>query len=361
MERYTIEQRVLIVKHYYQNGESLIATIRKVRPIFGRNNVPNSSTVKRIIEKFENTGSVSDVKHTTRARRGRSEQNITAVRESVAESPGTSIRHRAQELDITTATLQRILTKDLHLHAYKVQLTQQLLPTDHAQRREFTDWILEQQEVNADFADKIIFSDEAHFHVDGCVNRQNCRIWGSENPRTIHEKAMHPQRVTVWCALWSGGIIGPFFFENEAGDAVTVNGERYRAMITQFFVPQLEDIALDDMWFQQDGATCHTARETMTVLHESFPGRVICRFGDQNWPPRSCDLTPLDFWLWGNLKSQVYANKPATTEALKAEIRRCINEIPPHVCNTVIANFVKRVRTCQQSRGGHLSDVLFHT
>lgn len=358
MEQYTVEQRALIVKNYYKNGESLIATIRKVRPMFGRNNVPNSSTVKRIIEKFESTGSVSDVKHTIRARRGRSEQNITAVRESVAESPETSIRHRAQELDISTGTLQRILTKDLQLHAYKIQLTQQLLPGDHEQRREFTNWILEQP---ADFANKIIFSDEAHFHLDGFVNRQNCRIWGSENPRMIYQKAMHPQRVTVWCALWSGGIIGPFFFENEDGSAVTVNGERYRAMITQFLVPHLEAIDLDDMWFQQDGATCHTARETLTILREFAPGRVISRFGDQNWPPRSCDLTPLDFWLWGYLKSRVYANKPATIEALKAEIRRCINEIPPHVFNNVIENFVKRVRICQQSRGGHLQDILFHT
>lgn len=112
----------------------MITTIRKVRSNFGRNKVPNPSTVKRIIEKFERTGSVSDAKHTTRARKGRSEENIMAVRKSVAENLKTSIRHRAQELNITVATLQRILTKDLHLYVYKMQLSQQLLPADHAQR-----------------------------------------------------------------------------------------------------------------------------------------------------------------------------------------------------------------------------------
>lgn len=137
---------------------------------------------------------------------------------------------------------------------------------------------------------------------------------------------MHPERVTVWYALWSGGIIAPFFFEDESGNAVTVNDERYPVMINQFFVPQLEAIVLDDKWFQQDGATCHTARETLIVLREFFPNRINSRFGDKNWPPRSCDLTPLDFWLWGHLKSQVYANKPATTQEFKTEIRRCINE-----------------------------------
>ena len=91
----------------------------------------------------------------------------------------------------------------------------------------------------------------------------------------------------------------------------------------------------------------HTARETIQLLHETFPGRVLSRLGDQNWPPRSCDLTPLDFFLWSYLKSQVYVNKPTTTRALKEEIQRCINEIQPHLCKMVMENFDKRVRMCK--------------
>ena len=58
-------------------------------------------------------------------------------------------------------------------------------------------------------------NDKVHFHRGGYVNKQNCRIWGSENPKMIIEKPLYPQRVTVWCGFWTGGIIGPFFFENE--------------------------------------------------------------------------------------------------------------------------------------------------
>ena len=141
----------------------------------------------------------------------------------------------------------------------------------------------------------------------------------------IVEKQIHPQSVTVWCGFWAGGIIGPFFFENVAVQAIAVNGARYRDMIIQIFVPKLQDMDVDDMWFQQDGATCHTARKTIQLLHESFPGRVISRFGDQNWPPRSSDLTPLDFFLWCFLKSNVFAIKPTTTHALREEIERFIN------------------------------------
>ncbi|XP_075150474.1 uncharacterized protein LOC142224574 [Haematobia irritans] len=108
---------------------------------------------------------------------------------------------------------------------------------------------------------------------------------------------MHPQRVTVWCGLWAGDIIGPYFFQNEAGQTVTVNGVRYREMITNFLWPELDDMDVDDMWFQQDGATCHTSNETMALLRNKFNGLVISRNGDVNWPLRSCDLTPLDFFF----------------------------------------------------------------
>jgi len=57
-----------------------------------------------------------------------------------------------------------------------------LKPNDHAQRREFVEWIIEHQQVDADCSSKLIFSDKADFHLDGFVNRQNCRIWGSGNP-----------------------------------------------------------------------------------------------------------------------------------------------------------------------------------
>ncbi|GFV95132.1 DUF4817 domain-containing protein [Trichonephila clavipes] len=99
------------------------------------------------------------------------------------------------------------------------------------------------------------------------------------------------------CALWAGGIIGPYFFKNDEGHNVTVNGDRYRAMITNFFIPELNNHDVQELWFQQDGATCHTARATIDLLKDTFGDRLISRFGPVNWPLRSCDLTPLDYFL----------------------------------------------------------------
>ena len=86
-----------------------------------------------------------------------------------------------------------------------------------------------------EFYRKIIMSDEAHFHFGGYVNKQNCRIRGSENLKMIIENTLYLQRVTVCCGFWAGGIIGPYFFLlNKDAAAVSVNGLRYRTMINEF-------------------------------------------------------------------------------------------------------------------------------
>ncbi|GFV30894.1 uncharacterized protein TNCV_4013281 [Trichonephila clavipes] len=162
----------------------------------------------------------------------------------------------------------------------------------------FVEWAQNEIAVIPDFHKRILFSDEAHFWLNGYVNKQNCRIWSEANLQVYVETPLHPEKLTAWCALWAGGIIGPYFFKNDDGHNVTVNGDRYRAMITNFFILKLNNHDVQELWFQQDGATCHTARATIDLLKDTFVDRLISRFGPVNWPPRSCDLTPLDYFLW---------------------------------------------------------------
>ncbi|GFU57418.1 DDE_3 domain-containing protein [Trichonephila clavipes] len=168
---------------------------------------------------------------------------------------------------------------------------------DHQARRRFVEWAQNEIAVVPDFHKRILFNDEAHFWLNGYVNKQNCRIWSEANPQVYVETPLHPEKLTVWCALWAGGIIGPYFFKNDEGHNITVNGDRYRAMITNFFIPELNNHDVQELWFQQDGATCHTARATIDLLKDTFGDRLISRFGPVNWPPRACDLTPLDYFL----------------------------------------------------------------
>ncbi|GFX16858.1 hypothetical protein TNCV_2518361 [Trichonephila clavipes] len=78
---------------------------------------------------------------------------------------------------------------------------------DHQARRRFVEWAENEIAVVPDFHKRILFSDEAHFWLNGYVNKQNCRIWSEANPQVYVETPLHPEKLTVWCALWAGGIL----------------------------------------------------------------------------------------------------------------------------------------------------------
>ncbi|GFU59496.1 acetoacetyl-CoA synthetase [Trichonephila clavipes] len=183
---------------------------------------------------------------------------------------------------------------------------------DHQARRRFVEWAQNEIAVVPDFHKRILFRDEAHFWLNGYVNKQDCRIWSETNPQVYVETPLHPEKLTVWCVLWADGINGPYFFKNDEGH--------------------------NELWFQQDDATCHTARATIDLLKDTFGDRLISRFGPVNWPPRSCDLTPLDYFLWGYVKSLVYADKQQTLDHLEDNIHRVIVDKRLQMLEKVIEN-----------------------
>ncbi|GFX15947.1 putative transposable element [Trichonephila clavipes] len=239
----------------------------------------------------------------------------------------------------------------LHLDTEVYNLVALHFKYDQARRR-FVEWAQNEIAVVPDFHKRIFFSDEAHFWLNGYVNKQNCRIWSEANPQVYVETPLHPEKLTVWCTLWAGGIIGPYFFKNDEGHNVTVNGDRYRAMITNFFIPELNNHDVQELWFKQDGATCHTARAIIDLLKDRFGDRLISRFGPVNWPQRSCDLTPLDYFLWG------YADKPQTLDHLEDNICRVIADIRPQMLEKVIENWTSRMDYIRASHGSPMPEII---
>ena len=209
-----------------------------------------------------------------------------------------------------------------------------------------------------------ICSDEAHFHLSGMVNKQNFRYWSQNNPRELHQRPLHSPKVTDWCAMGSFGVWGPYFFEEEDA-TVTVTSHRFCEMLETFLRPKvaqlLADYEPDDVWFQQDGARSHTSRRSLGILQIIFPSHVISLRGDIGWPPRSPDLNPCDFFLWGYVKSKVYEHRPSTLEHLKAAITEEVNAIPHNMLERVMVNFRERLQNCIDIGGRHLSDTIFKT
>ena len=111
------------------------------------------------------------------------------MRNSLEMSPRCSLRKRAQALNLSTSSTRRILRYDLNFHPYKLAVTQKLNPEDYAKRKRFAEEMLGKIENKEIDPNKTLMSDEAHFHLTGIVNKQNCRYWAPtrDNPKAIEE------------------------------------------------------------------------------------------------------------------------------------------------------------------------------
>ncbi|GFW40453.1 hypothetical protein TNCV_1020101 [Trichonephila clavipes] len=96
---------------------------------------------------------------------------------------------------------------DLNCQVIYSQFGLAIHQNDHQARRRFVEWAQNEIAVVPDFHKRILFSYEAHFWLNGYVNKQNCRIWSEANPQVYVETPLHPEKLTVWCALWAGGIL----------------------------------------------------------------------------------------------------------------------------------------------------------
>jgi len=167
--------------------------------------------------------------------------------------------------------------------------------------------------------------------------------------------------LTVCCGIASFGVLGPYYFEDNEGAAVTVT--YYVAMLRNFCEPELRRRGIDpsSVRFQQGGATAHTARSSISVLREMFPQHVISRAGDVPLPARSPDLSTCDYILCGYLKSRVSICKSRTIKELKQSIKEIIAAIPEQMTRRVMENIGVRLKQCLRNGGKHLSDVIFKT
>lgn len=224
------------------------------------------------------------------------------------QSPTKSTQHLLQETDISRWSCGQILHLDLHMHPYRVSVVHALKLADAPQCLQFCEWLFTEITMNSLDMDLFYISDEAWFHLDGYVNSQNHRFWAAKNPNNFHETPLHDQKVGVWCAVSACCIIGPIFFHQ------TLNSARYISNIFNPFVAALTEEEKTYSYFQQDGATAHTASRTLEHIYTIFtPDRVVSRGQSglgPSWPPRSPDLSVCDYFLWGTIKSKVYCNNP---------------------------------------------------
>lgn len=345
----TIENRVFLVEHVFRNGGKYTdEVIRQFVRKFPDSQVPHRNSVTKLIKKFRETGSVVDAYRSGRP--SISQDQIMEIQDRITMSPNASLNHLSQQVQISKSSVHKILRSELHYRPYKLTEVSQLQERDYESRLNYCMWFQNFiYEHGAAILDVTFFTDEAWFHLSGYVNSQNNRLWSSENPHEFHQVPLYDQKVGVWCAISRMRIIGPIFF-NE-----TINAERYRTLILEPFIAHLTEREIMESWFQQDGATAHTATTTLNYLESIFANRII---SSGIWPARSPDLTPPDYYLWGALKGKVYENNPQTINDLKTEIVDKIQQISPDIILKVFANMERRITTCLEARGGHFQHML---
>lgn len=356
-----VNDRVTLVRLFYEHHGSISSTLRAFaheRGIKRTTDLPQENTIRALIARFESTGSVHDLPRTGRPKNldGR-----LAVAEQVLVShgEGCSTRTVIKESGISQSTVWRIMRKELSLFPYKVQTLQALTADDAANRKQFCVEFLERCDADDSFLQQIWWSDEANFSLAGVVNNQNVRVWGLEKPEPS-QKPLNSPHVTVFICFNGHQLITPYFFQGASHESLTVNAARYCAMLQDHLFPLIHQCGPHHGVFQQNGATPHTAQSTRVLLTNFFGSEnVISRGFPFQWPARSPDLTPCDFWLWGFLKTQVYSQGNfSSIEELKTKIIATCEQIDSGMLSSVMSNVVFRMNSCLEMEGHHIEHII---
>jgi len=295
--------------------------------------------------------------------RNRNEQGVMLdveleeeVLDIITRDPTTSIRRISARLGVSKTSVWRILKKE-GLHPYHFRRSHNLIFGDSPARLVFCTWLLREHRRTVDFLKHILWTDEATFTRAGITNHRNAHIWAVENPHVIWPTTFqHQFSINVWAGMIDDLLIGPYVLPNR------LNQDTFLEFLREILPVLLEYVPLATrqvMWFQLDGAPAHFARSVRQFLNTHYP-QWIGRGGRIAWPPRSPDLTPLDFYLWGYMKQKVYAVVIESREQLLDRIDIAAEEIRQNHAEiqrtTQSVSF--RAQACLQSGGEHFENLI---
>ena len=219
MERWGVREHACAVELFIRMG-STTETRRGFCCERNQQEAPSPNAIRRWVGQWRER-TVMCKKLPGRPSSVRTPDNIARMLASVSRSPRQSARKHAQALHMSDRSVRRIMRSDLSLHPYKLQVVHALSNWDREMCLQFCCEFVEMLTENPALPNKLLMSDEAHFHLHGTVNKQNFRYWSAANPHELHQCPTYDPKVTVRCAVWSRGVTGPYFFEDEDGKAIS--------------------------------------------------------------------------------------------------------------------------------------------
>lgn len=283
-----------------------------------------------------------------------------AILRDLFADPTTSTRRLALRHGVSQASIWRILKKE-GLHPYHYQRVQHLHEeTDGPSRCVMSAWILRKNRENPEFCKTILWMDEAQFTRQGITNSRNLHQWcpKGQNPK-LKKPSTYQVRfsVNVWAGLIDDVLVGPIILPR------VLTGNRFLELLSDELPILMEELPLATrrvMYLQLDGCPAHYTRAVRDFLNANYANRWIGRQGPVGWPPRSPDMTPLDYFLWGTMKQRIYST-PINTEAdLVERIVNCAAELKnsPEIIKKATRHILVRAQLCLQQRGSHFEHLL---
>lgn len=312
------------------------------------------SAVSKTLKRYTLFGSVKNLSKSGRPKTATNENISLDIAAELQENPRTSTTSLSLSYNVSRRSVSRILKKEKYF-PYKVQLVQELSEDDFDRRMDFCERLMDICNNDRNFIQNLIFSDEATFYLNGMVNRHNCRYWSTENPRWVEEAhTQYPEKLNVWAGIFNNRVIGPFFIDG------SLTGQKYLDLLQNDIIPAIMingQVPLN-VWFQQDGAPPHYDRNVRNFLNLTFTNRWIGRRGSIEWPARSPDLSPLDFYFWGYLKNSVYSSRPNNLHELQQRIITTALAINVETFSNVSQEFLNRLAYCLEVNGQHFEHLI---
>lgn len=320
--------------------------------------IPCHTSFSRLDQRIRDTGECKVKKRDSGA--NRTVRNIDFedhVLQQFENNPKTSTRAIAHAMHTSRTSVWRVL-KEFHKHPFHIQKVQSLIPADYPHRVQFAEWYLNKINDEPIFPRSVLWTDEACFTRDGYFNTHNSHIWSEENPHAIQR--LHHQwkfSVNIWAGIIDNFVVGPYLLP------ARLDGHVYRIFLEHTLPELLEDVPLNirrNIVFQHDGAPAHFGLNCRTYLNAQFPNGWIGRGGPISWPARSPDMTPLDFCIWGHIKSLLYATPVNTEEELVARIILAFDDIRerPQLFQRIRQSITHRYNLCIENGGRNFEQFL---
>ncbi|XP_058810561.1 histone-lysine N-methyltransferase SETMAR-like [Phymastichus coffea] len=329
---------------------------------------PNPRTIENTVRRLRETGSVV-VRNPDGGRQRQRDRLHDPIVAAFAADPTDSLRSVSRQVSAALgvacsySTVQRVMKDDgqhaYHLRgyvfAYNRPFNHLLEPGDPQQRLRYCHWLVDAVDEDPNILDRILWTDESTFGRIGMFNQHNEHVWAHENPFAVREdRSQHRYAVNVWAGVIRDRIVGPFRLPRN------LNAGAYLDFLQHDLPALLDDVLPDqnNIILMHDGAPAHFAQPVRDHLDESYP-EWIGRGGTVEWPARSPDHNPLDYYVWGTCKEAIYSNgPPGNADGCWQAVQEWAENVAPDQIHRATLQVLRRARLCIQMDRGHFEQCM---